>query len=151
MMPDAVQSMRTDPAGNIVLAGSSEPGTTGDTHTYVVALTADGAAHWSATFGGSDFVANPRIAVDAAGDVVIGAECDGGASVGGPSVKTKGGQDICLARFDPNGSPVDVASVGTPDQDELGDTAITLDGRTFVVGNSVGDTENGPFQVFVSL
>lgn len=146
-------AVKVDSSGNLVVAGSftetmidfgGGPLTSGASFdVFVAGLSPSGDARWSEAIsaGGPGNIRNPRLAVGAGGQAVIAADCEGQLSVGGMSVMTKSGQDICLVRFDIDGKPLTTGLYSGPSDDSLQAMALTPQGGAVVVGFS--SNENG--------
>ncbi|MFT3776400.1 MAG: hypothetical protein QM820_64475 [Minicystis sp.] len=146
-----VSGIATDAAGDIVLTGSlgGQPldfgdgpiSSVGEADVYVAKLSPDGDAIWSSLYGGTDFVANSRLVVDASGGVILAAECRGIASLRGlPVLAAIDGWGVCVVRLDAEGKPLATTSFSTAASDQVLDMALTHDGNPILVGQSVDQT-----------
>jgi hypothetical protein len=107
----AGQSLAVDALGNVVVTGLAG-GTVdfgggplmsaGGSDIFVAKFDPSGALLWAKLFGDALTQAGYGIAVDTAGNVLVTGQC-GAVDFGGGPLKTAGGGDIFVAKFDPKG------------------------------------------------
>jgi hypothetical protein len=131
----------TDPAGNIYLTGSTDGNLHGEVRNglvdaYVVKLDASGKHLWTrltGTTGGTTF--GNAAAVDAAGNVFVAGDADGGLD----GNRNAGGYDIFVVKYDANGARQWTRQAGTPN-DDFGDAAAAdAAGMVTIAGATRGD------------
>jgi hypothetical protein len=155
-------AVKVDSSGNLVVTGTfssttidfgAGPLASGDAlGLFLASLSPSGDTRWSevvSSSGEAKRISDPRLALGAAGQAVIAANCEGTASVGGMSVTTKpgSGQDVCLVRLDTNGKPLSTGLYSEQSDDALWDMALTPQGGAVVVGLAIGS----PVRGFVGL
>lgn len=77
-------------------------------------------ADWSRAFTGNETNVPTALALDSDGSPILGAQCNGQVSFGGPTDSTPGGvYDVCVAKLDKDGTYKWSVLAGTPDVDYL--------------------------------
>lgn len=153
----AASSVKADASGNIALVGTFDltapdfgggpVQNEGTFNVFVASLSPDGDPRWSGAVHGPGFIANALLAVDAAGQTVVAAECEGSASYGAVSVASKASRDVCILRIDPKGAAVSASLFSSPVGDTLSGVALNPAGDPVVVGVSsdlYGDSMDPP-------
>ncbi|NLY94739.1 MAG: hypothetical protein GXY23_12005 [Myxococcales bacterium] len=117
---------------------------------FVRRLDAAGNTLWTTQFGGYDDEYVYAVAVDAAGDVVIG----GSTYDVFPGEDGAGGADAYLLRFDRTGAVVGLRQFGTDDDDAVYAVVVDDQGDLVVVGDTAGtfagQTSSGDVDAFVA-
>jgi hypothetical protein len=107
---DDVSRLALDPSGDTVAAGAfayeMDVGTVplqsaGGLDVFVAQLDAGGQTVWAKSCGGPGDQQEPRIAVDHAGNVILGAQFDTAMDCGAGTPLAAGGTDIFLAKLRP--------------------------------------------------
>jgi hypothetical protein len=89
-------AMKLDPSGNVVLAGQIYDYFNDDLDVYVTKLNAEGVAQWTKTYdgpGSGDYDGDPKLALDALGNVYVGISSEGFANF-----------DMQIIKYLPNGN-----------------------------------------------
>ncbi len=157
---DVVGAMRTDIAGNIVVAGTFTGVTTlgaagaspltslGGTDGFVAKFDPAGALLWARRFGGTLDERVTDLAVDGSGNVYVGGGFEGAATFdlagSGNVVNALGGEDGFVARFGSDGTLSWVRRFGGFDLDEV--SALTTDaaGNVYAAGAFTGQASAAP-------
>lgn len=131
-------------------ADTSAPLPSGDAGTQDSATTGDGAspgAAFSKRFGeasAKEIEGAKAVATDAAGNIVVVGEIWGAADFGGGVLKTAGGQDIFVAKFDPTGKHLWSQRVGDAGKYQVAlAVAVDTDGNVAVAGEFDGTINFG--------
>ncbi|KYG02392.1 hypothetical protein BE21_05295 [Sorangium cellulosum] len=138
-----VQDVAVNPAGLIAMTGRTSQSSIdlgggplvaqgGSLDAFVAVFTADGEHVWSARSGAGSYVLWDRIAVDAAGSVVVAASFTGQISVCGRSLTSAAVDDSYIARFDPAGHCLWVKQLGAT---EMHDVALDATGNVVLAGS----------------
>lgn len=93
--------------------------TTGGLDIFLVTLAPDGFVSWAKSFGDSNLQAGLSIAVDGSGNVVLATRSTGPPSFGGATLPNAGGNDLYIAKFDTNGSPLWSKQFGGTDEQDV--------------------------------
>jgi hypothetical protein len=84
-----------------------------------------------------------RVAVDAAGYVVLAGRFEGSVDLGGGPLKSAGGADIAVARLDPGGDVLWSERFGDPSDQEVTGVAVTPAGEIVLTGDFTGALDFG--------
>jgi PKD repeat protein len=141
---DNGNGITTDPSGNLYVTGcfsgtvqfgSSTLISNGATEdVYVCKLDPSGNSIWAIKAGGSTPDYGNAIQRDISGNLYVTGWYSTTAAFGSSSVTTSGGNEVFVARCDPNGTWQWVASGGTPGIDIGYDIAIDNDDNSYVTG-----------------
>jgi len=146
-------SVAVDASGNVFLAGSFAGSvdfgggplvSAGGEDIFVAKFDPSGSHLWSRQVGDTCFTGTQSIAVDASGNVFLAGSFGGGLDFGGGQLKSAGGYDIFLAKFDPNGAHVWSRRFGDIDdyQEALG-VAVGPSGNVVIAGYYRGTVDFG--------
>lgn len=124
-------------AGTIDLGGIALTATA-DTDLLVAKLDRDGQTVWASLFPGSGFDYATSVAVDAAGNIVVGGVLAEDITVGENTLVSAGEKDGLLIRLDPQGLPLWAASYGDEGEDLIEDVAVFSDGSIAITGTHNG-------------
>lgn len=113
---------------------------------FVAKLDLTGAPQWAARFGDPEEQIAYGVALDPGGNLVVTGSMRGTATLGTSSIRSAGGDDVVLAKLDPDGKPLWIERFGDPN-DQVG-TALTtvLAGGSYdvvLVGNFAGQIDLG--------
>jgi hypothetical protein len=101
---------------------------------------------WGHSFGDAEDQVAYAVALDQAGNVVVTGSMQGGATVGAVALQSAGGEDVFVAKFDPDGKPLWAERFGDP-SDQVGTgVATSAQGSVYdivVVGNFRGSIDLG--------
>lgn len=129
------------PQGTLKFGGTAAPLTSnGGLDIFVAKLDTSGNGVWAVHFGGAGDERDPRIALDAAGDVYVTGTFTGQIAFGAVNLASMGDVDVFVAKL--HGSDGSVAwaiSRGTAGTDRAGDIAIDAMGHV-VLGASLNGT-----------
>jgi len=110
-----ILALDVDASGNVVVAGSFtdqiDYGTgvqtaLGGSDMFVLKLGGDGSLVWGRVFGGATDESATAVAVDPAGQVLVGGSFSGTLSLGGNQLTSAGGADVLVMKLAASGSPV---------------------------------------------
>lgn len=126
--------------GTLVFGGTAKPLTSnGGLDIFVAKLDGNGDGIWAVNFGGAGNELDPRIAVDATGDVYVTGTFTGQVAFGAVNLVSMGDNDVFVAKLHGSyGSVAWAISRGTAMTDRIGD--ITVDAMGHVV---LGASLNG--------
>jgi hypothetical protein len=129
----------------LAFGGTAQPVTSnGGLDVWVAKLDASGNGIWAVHFGGTGDDRDPRIAVDAAGDVYVAGTFTNQVAFGAINLVAKGGSDIFVAKLHGNdGSVAWAQSIGSLGSDGPSDLAIDTAGHVAVTGNVGGPIDGG--------
>ncbi|MDB4944831.1 MAG: hypothetical protein JWP97_4365 [Labilithrix sp.] len=149
---DRGRSVATDAAGNVVVAGNFS-GTidfgggplvsAGSWDIFVAKLDAAGNHLWSKRFGDADQQEAHTVAVDAAGDIVLGGTFWGSVDFGGGLLTSAGYVDAYVAKLDAAGNHVWSKRYGDADRQGTNGVAVDAAGNVFVTGDCAGTIDFG--------
>ncbi|MGE5185703.1 MAG: hypothetical protein ACM31C_26760 [Acidobacteriota bacterium] len=106
---------------------------------WIAKLASDGTAMWAVTFGGAGDDRDPRVAVDAAGDVYVTGTFTTAITLGPFGLTSAGGQDHFIAKLRGNdGSVVWARSFGSALDEHAGRVAVDGKGHVAWVGTLSG-------------
>jgi hypothetical protein len=141
-----------DPAGNLLVTGSFADTVTfggdalmsaGMDDIFVAKLSPSGDVLWAKRFGDGDYQVGQAIAVDAAGNVLLTGYFNGSVSFGGAPLTSSGGEDVFVAKLDPNGSHLWSASFGDGAKQNGQAIAVDAAGNVVVTGDIDGTVDFG--------
>lgn len=129
------------PQGPLAFGGTASPLTSnGGLDIFVAKLDDKGDGVWAVHFGGTGDERDPRVAVDAAGDVYVTGTFTGQVAFGAVNLVSMGDVDVFVAKLHGNdGSVAWAISRGTAGTDRAGDIAVDAMGHV-VLGASVNGT-----------
>jgi hypothetical protein len=145
-------SVAVDGAGNVVVAGSfwdavdlgGGPITTNaGSSVFVGVLDPNGGHLWSEGYGTAGDVGWTRVAVDAAGNLLIVGSFDGTIDFGGGPMTSAGGKDLFLVKLGADGSHVWSKHLGDGADQAWASVAIDAAGNVVVVGSFAGAVDFG--------
>ncbi|HEU4727365.1 MAG TPA: hypothetical protein VFT22_05740 [Kofleriaceae bacterium] len=141
--------------GNLFLAGmfddtlalgGSAPAiiAAGSLDVWVGKLDSQGDGVWAVRFGGADEDRDPRLAVDAAGDVYVAGQFHGQVAFGAVNLIASGGADVFVAKLHgTDGSVAWAISIGSTGDDRVGDIAVDAAGHAVIAGTVAGPIDGG--------
>jgi hypothetical protein len=142
-----------DAEGNVLFAGEFSgaielPGGTplqsqGAADLLLAKFSPDGALVWARSFGGPGSEFEPKLAIDASGDVVIAAVFEQTIDFGGAPLVAVDAQDIAVAKLDGDGAHVWSKAFGGGAGDGMSDLAIDGDGDLALTGWFANDLDFG--------
>jgi hypothetical protein len=109
---------------------------------YVAKLQPDGALVWAVRFGGSGYE-DGSARVDPAGNIYIYGAFENEIAFGAVNLTSNGGQDLFLAKLDPDGNVLWARSWGGPANDSPAGMAFDADGTIVITGWAYGDIDLG--------
>lgn len=113
---------------------------------FVAKIDLAGTPQWAARFGDPEDQIAYGVAIDPGGDVVVTGSMQGTATLGGSTIRSAGGNDVVLAKLDPDGKPLWIERFGDP-SDQVGMALTTvLAGTSYdivLVGNFAGQIDLG--------
>jgi hypothetical protein len=144
----------TDVSGNIYLTGYySDTLTIGNiglrgkpqqSNGFIAKYHADGSVEWANSFGGGNSQNQATaVALDSSGNVFVTGLFTAQASFGGIQPPYAGQSDVCIAKYNPNGSIAWVKTIEGPGVDEGNAIAITAAGEIVVTGKFSGTADFG--------
>jgi hypothetical protein len=113
---------------------------------FLLDLDASGAYRWSKSFGSAQFNSTTqRLVVDAAGNIIVVANCIGAIDFGDGTPAGAGGIDVCVAKFDPTGALSWSRRFGGVGFKQMGANGVAVDatGDVIVAGNFSGSVDFG--------
>jgi hypothetical protein len=130
-----------DDFGNVYVAGNTEgdlagPGS-GSTNAFLRKYDAAGNVVWTRQFGTPEGTGVRRVAVDAAGNIVMGGGTAG--SLGLPNAGNSVDFDAYLGKFDPAGNVLWFHQLGTEGSEQGWGLSVEADGAIYVGGHTTGD------------
>lgn len=149
---DRAWDAATDAAGNVVIAGffsntidfgGGPLVSTGSWDIFVVKLDSAGHHLWSKRFGDSGQQEAHTVAVDAAGNIVLGGMFWGAIDFGGGALTSAGGTDMFVAKLDAAGNHVWSKRFGDTRQQDTRAVAVDASGGVFVTGACAGSVDLG--------
>lgn len=146
------QAIAVDAKGNVFLAGGFTDTlsfgeftltSAGGTDVFVAALDSTGAPLWASRFGnGADQIAN-AIGVDAKGDVSIAGVLAGSIDFGTGGLDSKGDDDVFVAKFKGDGTPVFAKRFGEAGAQRAFALAVDVAGNLVLSGTFAGGLDFG--------
>lgn len=141
-----------DAAGNILVAGSFYGAvdlgagpmvSAGEADVFLAKLTPDGAHLWSKRFGDSANQLGVSIAFDVQNNILLAGSLVGAADFGGGPLASAGGNDVFVAKLDPNGDHLWSKRFGDAADQQV--TGVTSDatGAVFLGGYFAGALDLG--------
>jgi PKD repeat protein len=150
-LDDAGNAVAVDAAGNVVVTGQGANGIDfatgwlfggGDANVFLVKFSAAGTPQWAKVFGSGAADAGNGVAVDTAGNIVVTGKFGMIADFGGGTLVARGGSDIFVAKFSPDGTHLWSQSFG----------GLSLDvGRAVAIGGGSAPIVTGEFSGAVSF
>ncbi|AUX31193.1 hypothetical protein SOCE836_033210 [Sorangium cellulosum] len=150
--PQIVNAVATDGNEGLLLAGEfsgklefgGAPRTSaGGRDGYVARLDAEGRELWLQPLGGIGFQAATGVAAIAAGRLVVAGRFSGALSVGKDRLQSAGGNDVFVASFDADGTPLWSERFGDGFDQQARAVAMDERGNAIVVGDFAGTLELG--------
>ena len=147
-----ITSVASDADGNVIITGnfygsvSFGGGTLPSTglNDVVLAKYASNGAHlWSKSFGSLANDTGSAVAVDAAGNVFLLAQCFGNVDFGGGLLTISGGSDIFLVKFDPSGTHIWSKRFGDASLQIGKDIAVDAFGDVAITGQFLSTVDFG--------
>jgi hypothetical protein len=141
-----------DSAGNIVVVGEFDNVldfggaplvSAGGADIFVTKLDPDGNHLWSQRFGDGDEQAADTVAVDSAGNIVLGGHFEGSVDFGGGTLTSAGGQDGFVAKLSANGAHEWSLRVGDQDTQQVDDIAVDAADNVVVAIQAAGTVDLG--------
>lgn len=130
---DRAYAVAIDPSGNVFVTGYFS-GTVdfggggrisaGGTDIFVAKFSPTGTHMWSRSFGSTTNDQGLAIATNVIGHVFVGGSFTGSVNFGGATLISAGGEDIFLARYDPDGGHVWSQSFGSTGLDQCWSVAV---------------------------
>jgi hypothetical protein len=109
---------------------------------YVAKLEPDGALVWAVRFGGAGYE-DGAARVDPAGNIYVYGAFENEIAFGAVNLVSAGGQDLFLAKLDPDGNVLWARSWGGPENDTPASLAFGADGTIVITGWITGDFDLG--------
>lgn len=149
---DYVKALAADATGNVYVTGSFsgvvdfDPGlatklfqSAGRQDIFLSKFASNGDLLWTLTIGGNQNDQGTALAVDAEGNVYLGANFGGTIffSAGSqtlPTLTSKGGTDVLIAKFNPQGAFLWAKQIGGPENDAAATVAVDPAGNPVVAG-----------------
>ena len=135
----------TDGAGNVAVTGNFNNTVNfggGDLvsppfpDAFLLKLNANGGYVWAKDFGGVDGGdSGEAVAMDTAGNVVVGLNSNHVLNLGGGNLSVLGGSDVVIGKFTAAGAHVWSRRLGGPQTDEVAGLDIDANGNVLVCGN----------------
>lgn len=129
----------------LALGGTAKPITSvGALDAWVAKLDASGDGVWAVRFGGAGDDRDPKLAIDAAGDIYVAGSFQNQVAFGAVNLISKGLADIFIAKLHGNdGSVVWAVSLGSVNNDGVGDIAVDAAGHVVIVASVGGAIDGG--------
>jgi predicted secreted protein len=129
----------------LAFGGTALPITTaGALDVWVAKLDASGAGVWAVRFGGAGDDRDPKLAIDAAGDIYVVGSFQNQIGFGAINLVSKGGTDVFVAKLrGTDGSVAWAVSLGSTNNDGVGDIAVGAAGHVAMVGSVGGAIDGG--------
>ena len=147
---ELVNSLAVDASGNLYAAGNfggtggfgrtaggaavTLAAVGGGTNAFALKLDASGNSVWAAGVGGAGYEQGKRIAVDAAGNVVLAGSMTATANIGNLVLNSTGNLSVFIAKFGATGVPLWATELGGTGADQVGGLAVDGSGNVFVGG-----------------
>jgi hypothetical protein len=130
---------------SLAFGGASQPITSvGLLDVWVAKLDANGAGIWAVRYGGTGDDRDPKLAMDAAGDVYVAGSFQNQVAFGAVNLVSKGIADIFVAKLrGSDGSVAWAVSIGSVADDRVGDIAVDAAGHVAMVGSVGGAIDGG--------
>jgi hypothetical protein len=153
--PDVGYGVATDRAGNVIVAGyfngTADFGgdsltSAGANEIFIARYSPAGAHLWSKRFGGTGSDMAYTVAVDAAGNIVVGGLFWATVDFGGGPLTSAGSYDVFVAKYSPTGVHLWSKSFGGAALEALGGVAVDPAGNVLVAGGfkNTADFGTGP-------
>ncbi len=144
-------AVATDTAGNIYVTGyffgtASFGGAALTSNAWDIVLakyTPNGAHVWSKRIGGANYDMGQTLAVDGAGNVIVGGQFAGTANFGGMDLTSAGGYDGFLAKYDTDGVHQWSKRLGGASLDTVTGMGVDAGGNVTAVGYFAGTANFG--------
>ncbi|AUX21890.1 hypothetical protein SOCEGT47_023860 [Sorangium cellulosum] len=149
--PQRARAVAVNGAGNVIVGGEFSgtidlgggPRTAGEGDAVFVAeLTGKGEHRFSRSLG-EQGASLGQLLVDGAGNVLLSGGFRGNVQIGGGSLESAGGDDVFVAKLDPDGGALWSQRFGGAGADRATGIAIDPEGRVFVTGAFTGSVEFG--------
>jgi hypothetical protein len=129
----------------LAFGGNTKPITSvGALDLWVAKLDASGDGVWAARFGGTGDDRDPKLAIDAAGDIYVAGSFQNQVAFGAVNLISNGLADIFVAKLHGNdGSVVWAVSLGSVNNDGVGDIAVDAAGHVVIVASVGGAIDGG--------
>src|SRR5262249_8570599 len=98
---------------------------------------------WGRSIGSTDSDAAYAVAIDAAGNTIVGGAYRGSVNFGNRSYTSAGGADWFIAKYSPTGAPLWANSMGGPSDDFLDALTLDANGDVIVSGRIAGTANFG--------
>ena len=115
----------------------------GERDVFVAKLDPNGQALWAHGYGGPGYQDATSVAVDQAGDIVVGGVFDPPLDFGGGALPSGGGRDAFVAKLDPAGAHLWSRSFGADGDQAVEHVAIDSQGHVVLVGHFSGSVDFG--------
>jgi hypothetical protein len=145
-----------DPDGNVIVAGTFEGSmqvgdetlvSTGDADVFVIKLGPDGAPIWARSVGGTARDRALGVAVDGAGDVVVGGDLQGSIAILGEVHASQGSGDVLVVKLGADGDVLWSVAFGSGAADAANGIAASADGNVVAVGIYAGTATLDTFTI----
>lgn len=129
----------------LAFGGTTKPITSiGALDVWVAKIDANGDGVWAVRFGGTGDDRDPRLAMDAAGDVYVAGTFQNQVAFGAINLISNGMADIFVAKLHgTDGSVVWAVSIGSVNNDGAGDIAVDAAGHVVLVASVGGAIDGG--------
>ncbi|MBK8499386.1 MAG: hypothetical protein IPL52_11365 [Flavobacteriales bacterium] len=136
-------SLKVDTDGDLYLAGSfhgtidfgvAQLISVGKQDIFLAKYDANGNCIWAIREGGSEGDGATSLSIDPNGGIVLVGSYAGNASIAGSALTSQGSSDGFLARYDVDGTPLWVGSIGGANWDNTNDVAMDAQGNVYITG-----------------
>ncbi|MDO7850053.1 hypothetical protein [Hymenobacter convexus] len=152
---DTVRALAIDAAGNVTVAGYFQgsatfgpititAGTSSNVDLFVARLSAAGTWTQAVGAGGSGSDSADALALDGAGNAVVGGVFFGTTAFGATTLTSAGGVDVFVARLTPAGTWAQATRAGAAGDDGVSALAVDATNNATVVGFFAGNVGFGP-------
>jgi hypothetical protein len=132
--------------GSIAFGSATTLHSAGLNDVFVAKLDLTGTSQWAASFGDPEDQIAYGVAIDPGGNVLVTGSMRGTAALGTSTVRSAGGNDVVLAKLDPDGKPLWIERFGDP-SNQVGTAVTTVLGNAgygvVLVGNFSGQIDFG--------
>lgn len=149
---DEIDGISVDPNGNTVIAGVFRDGLTlgtsrfssrGAGDVFLASISPGGQVRWARQFGGKGDDNAFDVTTDGAGNIIMSGWFAGSVDFGGQTLKSAGGQDQFVTKYDSSGTLIWARRFGGPGGDGGNEIAVTASGEIAVAAITEGDFEAG--------